>query len=509
MSYEELILAHDLGTAGNRAGLVTPNGEVINTSDQEYKVNHPNPGWAEQDPSTWWDAVVNTTRDVLEKSKADPENVIGISFDAMLLSAIPLNKEGDPLRPAIIWLDTRAEDETEEFQELYDIENMLEKKIVPPLSPKDPIPKIMWIKNQEPQIFENTHKFVEAKGFLIHKCTGNFVTDPSEASLTGMYSLSSREREPEIPEVVGIEPDQLPEIKRATDIVGTLTSEASEELGLPENTPVVCGSGDPTAAAIGSGAISDEEPHLYIGSSGWIALHTEEAEFSLSGVGTICSADPDKYLLIGQNENSASCYEWFKNNLGQIEKKEAGGERDVFGIMDEKAENAPAGSRNLLFAPWMGGERCPFIDPQVRGGFINLSFDNDKGDMIRAVLEGVAYNLRWVMDEIIDMGHDIDEVKAVGGGAKSDVWLQIMSDVLNRKVGKMSNPAYAGCKGTALTAAVGLEMHSRFDELENMLEPVKTFSPNSENVETYDKLYGHFRQVRENLSPVFSELNKG
>ncbi len=509
MVENKIILSHDLGTAGNKAAFVTIEGELIATAYQEYEVKSPKPGWAEQDPETWWNAIVSTTRELLDKTRMENYEVEGISFDAMLLGAIPVGKDGEPLRPAIIWLDTRAKEESEEFLEKCDIEYMLEEDVIPPLSPKDPIPKYMWIKNHEPDVFENTYKFLEAKGYLIQKCTNNFVSDPSEASLTGTYSLSKRERVPDVLESIGIPMDKFPEIRDAQEIVGELTEEASEELGLSEGIPVVCGSGDPTAAAIGSGAVGTGKPHMYIGSSGWIALHTEELDFKLSGVGTICSADPKKFLLIGESESCASCYEWFKNELSQKEREKADKEGiSTFEVMDRKAKKAPPGSDGLLFVPWMSGERCPFIDPMIRGGFLNLSFSHEKNDMIRAVLEGVAYNIRWIKEEIVEMGHEVSEINAIGGGAKSDLWLQIMADVLNEKIRKMPNPSYAGCIGTALTAALAFDYYDDFSDFDDVFEPEKIFSPEEENVGKYDQLYEQFKQVQENISPVCSAINE-
>lgn len=509
MVKDKIILTHDLGTSGNKAAFLTPKGEVITTAYQGNEISSPRSTWAEQDPETWWDAIVSTTQELQDKTDMEKYEVEGISFDAMLLSAIPVGEDGEPLRPAILWLDTRAKKESDEFLEIYDIEGMLDEDIIPPLSPKDPIPKYMWIKNHEPKIFEDTYKFLEAKGYLIHKCTNHFVTDPSEVSLTGTYSLSKKERVPDVPESIDIPLDKFPEIRESHEIVGELTREASEELGLLEGIPVICGSGDPTAAALGSGAVRTGEPHMYIGSSGWIALHTEELDFEISGVGTICSADPEKYLLIGQSESCASCYEWFKNEISEMEREKAVQEGiSPFKAMDRRAEKAPPGSDGLLFVPWMSGERCPFIDPLIRGGFLNLSFGHGKNDMIRSVLEGVAYNIRWIKDKVVEMGHEVSEINAVGGGAKSDLWLQIMADVLDEKVRKMPNPSYAGCLGTGLTAALGLGYYGDFSDFEDVFEPEKSFSPKSENVGIYDGIYEQFKQVQENISPVCSALNE-
>ncbi len=509
MVKDKIILSHDLGTSGNKAAFVTLGGEVVSTAYQEYEVNSPKPGWAEQNPEVWWKAVVNTTQELQSKTKMENYKVEGVSFDAMLLSAIPVDEEGKPLRPAIIWLDTRAKEESDEYLNICDIEEMLEKDVIPPLSPKDPIPKYMWIKDNEPEVFENTYKFLEAKGFLIQKCTSKFVTDPSAASLTGTYSLSKRERIPDFARIVGISPEKFPEIRESTDIIGGLTEKASEKLGLSEGIPVICGSGDPTASAIGSGAVRNGEPHMYLGSSGWIALHTEDLDFKLSGVGTICSADPEKFLLIGQSERWASWYWWFKNGLSEKEKERGKWKKiSTFGIMDRRAEKAPSGSEGLLFVPRMSGERCPFIDPMIRGGFLNLSFSHDKNDMIRSVLEGVAYNIRWIKEEIVEMGHKVNEINAIGGGAKSELWLQIMADVLNEKVRKMPNPDYAGCIGTSLTAALGLGYYDDFSDFEDVFDVEEVFSPKEENVERYDEMYKQFKKVQENISSVCSAINE-
>jgi len=503
------ILAHDIGTEANKATLFDIQGEIVGLDSEVYGVNYPQPCWAEQDPEVWWKAIVKSTRRLIGKTGVSPTEVIALIFDAMTVSALPVDREGKALRPAIIWLDTRAGKQAGWCLENLDLLKLLDMGMIPPASEKDVIPKLRWIKEKEPRVFERTYKFMDVKDYIVYKCTGEFCTDRSCALLTGLFSCRTNRWEKELIKTVGLSEDMLSPVVKSTDVVGNLTAAAAEELGLSTGTKVVSGCGDFAAVAVGSGAVREGQAHLYIGSSGWIAAHVTEPEFDvILGIGSICSAMPDKLLLIGQMENAGACLKWFRDTLGGEEKAEALRKHmGAYQVLDELARGVEPGAGKLIFLPWMLGERCPVINPSLRGAFINLGFNHGKGHLVRAILEGVAYNTRWVLEGIEGLGFKVESLNAAGGGALSGVWLQIYADVLGKRIRQVQFPQEAGSRGAALTALVGLGIYKDFDSVAELVPLGREFEPEEKHRAIYEELYGCFKQLCEQLAPIYGRLN--
>jgi len=503
------ILAHDIGTEVNKAVLFDIQGKIVGLDSEVYGVNYPHPCWAEQDPEVWWKAVVKSTRRLIGKTRVSPAEIIALVFDSMTVSALPVDREGKALRPAIIWLDARAGKQAGWCLANLDLLKLLDMGMIPPASEKDVIPKLRWIKEKEPGVFESTYKFMDVKDYIVYKCTGEFCTDRSCALLTGLFSSKTNQWEKELIATVGLSGDMLSPVLKSTDVVGNLTASAAEELGLSTETKVVCGCGDFAAVAIGSGAIGEGQAHLYIGSSGWIATHVTEPKFDVNlGIGSICSAMPDKLLLIGQMENAGACLKWFRDTLGGEEKTEALRKHvRIYEVLDELAREVEPGAGKLIFMPWMLGERCPMINPTLRGAFINLSFNHGKGHLVRAILEGVAYNTKWVLDGIEGLGFKVERLNAAGGGALSGVWLQICADVLGKRIRQVQFPQEAGSRGAALMALVGLGIYKDFDSVAELVPLGREFEPRDEHRAIYEELYRCFQQLYEQLAPIYGQLN--
>ncbi len=494
------ILAHDLGTELNKASLVDEEGKMVAYCTKEYAVSYPRPGWAEQDPLSWWEAVKETTAEVLRKAKVKPQEVEALVFDSMMYTLVTVNEEGKPLRPAILWLDTRAKAQAEELMGRLDLLGMLERGVIPPTSAKDITPKILWIKQEEPEIFRRA-RFVDSKDYLIYRCVGEFYTDWSCASLFCLFNFREKRWEEELVEEMGLSPDRLSIPVKSTEVVGNLTEKAAWELGLPRKVEVVCGCGDATAVGVGAGG-----PHLYLGTSAWVGMHVEEPLFDLTGVGSLCAADPERFFLIGEMENAGSCLKWFRDQLAREERER--GERmgrGPYALLDEMAGRVEAGSGKLLFLPWMMGERCPFIQSTVRGAFLNLSFRHTKAHLVRAVMEGVAYHLRWIAEVVEGMGLSLPSLRICGGGAKSEVWSQILADVLGKKVERVASPHHVGSLGASIVARVGLGK-TDFRSAEREVKVEREFLP-SEGREIYDPLYREFKSLQPMLSEFFERLN--
>ncbi|MGV9170676.1 MAG: xylulokinase, partial [Promethearchaeia archaeon] len=439
LTLSNYVLAHDVGTGGNKASLVDINGDIVVSAVSNYPVLYPAEGFAEQNPDVhWWRAITETSREVMAKSNAVPMDVSAVTFSTQMMGTIPVDSHGQPLMNCMTWMDTRAAKQNKEIAAgpIRMMRMLWQTGGLP--SAKDIIGKILWVKQERPQIYDRTHKFLDCKDYLVHRSTGKFVTSWDCANLT--WCMNTRSGKNEWSDTIlgwmGIGKDMLPELAPSTAVVGHLTEKAASDLGLTTSTVVVNGCGDMTAAAVGSGAVGDKEVHLYAGSSAWLGAHVKKRKLDIfTYTGSIRSAIPGKYLMIAEQESAGACLKHIRENWqcdlcrrvkGAAEEICAtcrNGEWNPFKTLDAIAEESPPGSKKLLFAPWMFGERTPLDDHNVRGGYFNLSLSHDKADMIRAVMEGTAYHARWMMEGVEKrrMLGRVDSVNMVGGCANSDI----------------------------------------------------------------------------------------
>lgn len=433
---------------------------------------------------------------------------------------IPVDEEGTPLMPCMTWLDTRASGQAEDlvggFFEVsgYNIFDLAEFLWItgggPGRAGKDPISKILWVKENEPEMYKDTHKFLDSKDYLIYKSTGEYITSEDNANLTWIMDSRTKEWSDRICEKTGIDMEKLPKIKRSIDKAGELTSKAAEDLGLEEGIPVIVGAGDVTSAAIGSGAVGEFQTHAYIGTSSWLASHTYDRRTDIMDyIGTLCSANPEMYLCIAEQENAGSCLEWIKNQMYKREMvKYEEKVEEIYQLFDQIVEDVEPGSKDLIFTPWVYGERAPLDDHSVRGGIHNLSLDHTRADVLRAIFEGVAFNMKWALDSLEDLTQKAESINFIGGGASSDVWCEIFADVLNRRVKQVAQPREAGVKGAAMIAAVGLNYIDSFEDIGKYIEIKDTYEPNPENRKKYNELFEEFKNIYYNNKDMYERLNK-
>ncbi len=362
----------------------------------------------------------------------------------------------------------------------------------------------MWLKDEEPDRYRSMDCFLDANGYLMYRTTGKMVMEWSAASTVGM-DLKTKQWMKGVMKYVGLDPAKLPPLVKSTDKVGGLTPEAAGELGLLQGTPVIAGAGDAPCAAVGSGAVREGAGHICMGTSAWLGVVTSRRPKGKCGVATIHSADPDKSFLIAESETAGGCLEWAARHLYSGDS----GAPDVFAIMDRIVDKTPAGSNGLIFTPWMYGERAPIADCNARSTFLNLSGQHTREDMMRAVYEGVAYNTRWLVEIVSsEFGFPLPKLRAIGGGAKSATWMQILADVTHRRIETVPDPKEAGAVGAALVAAVGLGIYPGFEALESVTRVDKTFDPRQENFKAYDPLYDSFRESYGRLRPLYKRLNE-
>ena len=520
---EKYIVAHDMGTTGNKAILTTIYGDIINIEKQQYPLYHPHPGHAEQDPYDWYDAICNTTHQVVKKSGISSENIIGITFSVQMQNLIPVDKNGTPLTPAITWLDGRSASIMREKLWTpprilgYNIPKVLNFIKITGGSPghtgKEQIGKMLWLKQHKPEIFSKTYKFLDAKDFIIYLLTGKMVTSIDLA--VPWWLLDTRKNRnqwsPKLCKLAGITTDKLVEIKESASVIGKLKAEVADKMGLKEGTPVINGAGDISAAALGSGAIEEGELHISLGTSSWVAGHYTKRKIDLVHyAGCIGSTNPQKYYLgIAHQETAGICLEWLKKkvlyHVTQLEEEDK--VTEVYQILDQLAEEAGPGAKGLIFTPWMFGERCPLDDEHVRAGLYNIGLDHSREHIVRAVFEGIAFNTRWAMETLEKLYSEVSEINIIGGGAKSDIWCQIFADITNRIIKKVENPQQAGAKGMALLASMTLGYIESFEDIKNYIKIEKRFYPNPDNRHLYDTLFREFKNIYKQNKKWYARMN--
>ena len=503
----QFILAHDVGTGGNKAVLVDTTGNIYSTSFESYSIHYPHQNWAEQNPEDWWGAISKSTQIILQKSGISPREILAMTFSTQMLGIIPMDSEGSVLRPAIIWLDERAEKQAQELMRKFISPKLFAKLAGAEMCGKDGMPKLLWLKENEPQVYQKMCCFLDVGGYLLYRSTGKMVMDWTGASVFGM-NLKKKTWLTGIFRYIGLNPQKLPPLVKSTAIVGKLTTQAARDLGLLEGTPVVAGSGDAPSAAVGSGSVGEGEGHAYIGTSGWLGVVTTKTPTGKSGVATIHSADPTKAFLFAESEMAGGCLEWMSHEVCR-DMRSNENPAGIYATMDSEILNIPAGADGLIFTPWMYGERVPVSDTRVRSSFINLSANHHRGHLLRAVYEGVVYNLRWSL-EIVEkkFGFPLPTLRLIGGGAKSNIWMQILADVTRRKVETVSHPQEAGAVGVALVAAVGLKIYPDFESLKTLIQPAQVFEPNPEHSEIYDFMFERYKEVYKSLKRVYSKIHK-
>ncbi len=503
------VIGHDVGTGGCKGVLATLDGELAAASFEPYPISYPHSGWAEQDPEDWWRAVKRGTARLLSQSGVDPALVVGLGFAGQMLGVVPVNAAGEPLRPAIIWMDSRAGEQARRFVRRLGGKRMVARLAGAVPSGKDVVCKLAWLEENEPDVYGRTRCFLDATGYLVLRATGEMSMDHTAAGGTGILDGRSREWSRLFARILGISLEKMPPLRSSVDVAGPLAAEAASEMGLEPGTPVIAGMADIPGAATGSGALEDGDAHINIGTSSWLCISVASPRrLGKYGIAPVVSADPGMLLMIGESETAGACLEWFAGRFARPEERERREEEGgVFRALDEVAAAVEPGARRLLFAPWLFGERAPVTDAALRGAFVNLGLEHGREHMLRAIYEGVAFNLRWLLDAAATAGLRCDPLRAIGGGARSDLWMQIVSDVTGRTVEAVEHPREAGAMGCALAAALAAGAFREYKEIKRVVRVRRSFEPGMDSRHEYDRLYGAFRCLHSRLTGVCSRLN--
>jgi xylulokinase len=521
---DQYILAIDLGTSGPKVALVSMRGEVVASAFEETPLLlFPN-GGAEQRPDDWWNAVVKAARKVIGQNLVPLESIVAVNCASLYSTTVAVGRDGRPLMNAINWMDTRGEPHvrkiTDGFIKVagYGVDKLMAwlplTGGIPTHSGKDSIAHILYLKHERPEIYHETHKFLEPKDYINLRLTGQYAATYDSINLhwlTDNRDISNIHYHDRLLALTGVARDKFPDLKRAGDILGPLTPEAAAELGLRDSVQVIAGTTDAQSAAIGAGSVRDFDAHLYLGTSSWISCHVPFKKTDLfNNIASLPSAIPGRYYIANEQECAGVCLTFLRDNLFFRDDELGTGAPppEAYALFDRMAARAPAGSERVIFAPWLHGERTPIEDHTVRGGFFNVSLKTTREQMVRAVFEGVAYNARWLLRCVEQFcGRRLEALNMLGGGAKSDVWCQIHADVLNRTIRQVKDPLWANVRGAAFLAAVALGT-MKFDEISERVEIAKTYQPDPANRKIYDELFKEFLNVYKNNKQMYARLNR-
>lgn len=498
---KQYLLGIDIGTSACKIAVFHRDGKLQASASGDYKVYYPCPGWAEQNPEEWWDAVCKATRICLEKGNVSPKDIVGIGIDGQSWSAIPIDKDGNVLTNTPIWMDTRAIDICSELNAKIGEENIF-AVAGNPMQPSYTTPKILWYKKHLPEIYKKTYKILQSNSYIAFKLTNQMTQEVSQGYGLHCFNMHTGRWDAKMCREMGFSMDLLPDIHPCHEVIGTVTAKAAKECGLVPGIPVVAGGLDAACGTLGAGVIRPGETQEQGGQAGGmsICMDTYKADKRL-----ILSFHviPDHWLLQGGTTGGGGVMRWMEREFADFEREE--GKRtgqSSLELMNGLAEKVNAGSGGVVFLPYMSGERSPIWDPHAKGIFYGLDFSKTKGHFIRAAMEGVALSLKHNLDVAKEAGADVSILKSMGGSANSLLWTQIKSDVTGKSIVVPSSDT-ATTLGAVMLAGVGIGMYKDFKEaVELTVVEKRSHEPNNnyravyhQNYETYLKLYRNLRDI--------------
>ncbi len=518
------ILAIDLGTSGPKVALVSTRGQLIACEFEETPVILLPGGGAEQDPEQWWLAITTATKRLLSRGEVASSDILAICCTAQWSGTVPIDARGNALGNAIIWMDARGAPHVKKATSgLLSFEGYGLSKLatwlrvtggIPGHSGKDSIGHILFLKHEDPQRYAAAHLFLEPKDYLNARLTGRFAAGYDSIALhwvTDNRDLRRVDYHRGLLRTVGVSRDKLPDLMPATAILGPLQASVAAELGLSTDVQVVVGTPDVQSAAIGSGAVKDFEPHLYVGTSSWMTCHVPYKKTDLiRSMASLPSALPGRYFIANEQETAGKCLTFLRDQVLFAGDGLGTGEppSDTFARFDHLAEQTDPGSGGLIFLPWLYGERTPIEDPHVRGGFFNLSLSTTRAQMVRSVMEGVAYNTRWLMRSVEGFtGKRCEPIRFIGGGAKSSVWCQIFADILDREILQVGDPIQANVRGAGILGAMALNK-LELDDVAGCVEVTSHYRPRAEFRAMYDEQSDVFTTIYHQNRKLFARLAK-
>jgi len=506
----EYFLVHDLGTSSDKAVLYDSEGKFIGSIVHKYPTYYPVTQWAEQSVDDWWQAVCMTTKELLQVTKVPSSNILAVGFSGQLQGIIPIDKEGNSLlERAIIWQDMRAVNEAHFVQEKLGWNEFYRKTGKGQAIEMFPLVKIMWVRNNLPEIYAKTFKFLQCKDYLIFKLTGSLATDYTEASMTGYLDIHKRKWDYEILDLFNIDLEKLPPLHESHEVVGEITDKAAAVTGLKAGIPVIAGAGDVAAAALGAGVIREGTAYISSGTAWWSGILTNTPMLdSEQRISTLCAMIPKKYTPHNFVQSGSACIEWFVNTFMAFEKELA--EKmgiSIYDIIQRKADSSTIGSKGLVFLPYLTGGGAPHQKEWIKGALLGITLAHDSSDIIRAIMEGVAFTIRNVVEIFEEKSSEINMIKMIGGGCMNVVWRQIVADVLGKELQIPEHPVESASLAIAIASGVGCGMYKDYNALEKLLKVSTIVKPNAYNHKSYLKIYQLQKNLWRRLDDFYKELS--
>ena len=526
------VISYDIGTTGVKTCIfeIDKTIKLLGAGMQGYKLYVFPDGGAEQDPDEWWEAMCATTKTALSQCDVKPEMIEGISFCSQAQGLVLVDKDGVPVHRAFSYMDQRATEQIKKgMQYGPQIAGGNIFKLIPSLiitgaaslSVKDPVWKYNWMKDNEPENFKRAYKWLDVKEYLICRMTGNCVMTRDSAFGTLLYDIRDGRKcfSPKVCKMLGVDMKHLPDIIDSDAVAGKLSKKAADELGLAEGTSVFGGGMDASLIGVGAGAAGLGDTHIYSGTSGWVSTVVDKSIVDTAAMmAAAVGVQNGRYNYFGELETAGKCLEWVKDHLAldeigiYLEKKHVAESQEtvytsLYDYLSKVISETPAGSGGVVFTPWLHGNRCPFEDPNSRGMFFNISLETGKTELIRAVIEGVCFHMRWFIETQDKKIKTSDTIRFVGGGALSDITCQIMADITGRTIETVDSPQNVGAVGAAALMAVGLGIIDNVGDAKKLIPASKTFKPNAENKAVYDRNYEAYKTLYANNKKAFATLN--
>lgn len=484
-----LYVGIDLGTSAVKLLLMDGEGKIQKIVSREYPLYFPHPGWSEQKPEDWYEQVMDGMKELI--AEADKSQIAGISFGGQMHGLVILDKEDEVIRPAILWNDGRTYEECDYLNNVIGKEKLSEYTANISFTGFT-APKILWVKNKEPENFKRIAKIMLPKDYIAYKLTGVNCTDVSDASGMLLMDVKNRRWSKEMCEICGISEEMLPKLYESYECVGTVKPEVARELGIPETVKVAAGAGDNAAAAVGTGTVGDGMCNISLGTSGTIFISSEKFGVDKNNALHAFAHADGHYHLMGCMLSAASCNKWWMDEI--IGTSDYGAEQKKIGAL---------GENHVYFLPYLMGERSPHNNPNARGTFIGMTMDTIRADMTQAVLEGVAFALRDSFEVAKSLGIKIERTKICGGGAKSPLWKKMIANILNLKVDVIESEEGPALGGAMLAAVACGEYKNVEEAAAKIVRIVDTVEPEEELVKKYDERYQQFRQIYPACKPLF------
>lgn len=527
------VISYDIGTTGVKTCLfeITDEIKLLASTTEGYGLYVLENGGVEQDPEEWWLAMRSSTSRLIEAQNFDPNRIKGISFCAQMQGVVLIDRDGNPVRRAMSYMDNRATKALDEgMHHGIQVAGVNVFKLIKSLritgavsaSVKDPVWKYKWVEANEPELFKRVHKWLDVKEYLINKCTDAFVMTEDSAFATLLYDTRPKHRgfSKSLCKMIGVDESHLPKVIKSTDIAGTLTEKAAKALGLVDGTPVFGGGGDASLIGVGAGAVASGATHIYLGTSGWVSTVVDKQVLDIKNmIAAIIGSDSKRFNYFAELETAGKCLEWVRDHLAldeidiYIEKKQIHESREamfksLYEYMMDAIKEVPAGSRGVIFTPWLHGNRCPFEDPNARGMFFNISLDTGKTELIHAVLEGICYHLRWQLEAQEEKVKTSKAIRLVGGGALAPLTCQILADMLGRQIETVENPQNVGAMGAAVIMAIGLGIKESIVDTGSLIKADRHYYPNPINKRIYDGYFEAFKSLYHDNKRTFKKLNQ-